>query len=136
MPPANDVKLGAGEPARTSRQRRRSVDELVTIYWRDIPAQVTATYQGEKGSWLLDERFQLAIDRAATVAGLTDADQYVLEWRRVTRPADGDPQAAAHAFAQELQQQYPPERLTALIDSGGLEPSTNGSSPPSESTTP
>ncbi|MDA9241727.1 virulence factor, partial [bacterium] len=60
------------EPTDAPRRRRRAkTDEIVTIYWRDIPAQVTATTDGNKGSWLLEERFQVAIDRAAAVAGLT-----------------------------------------------------------------
>ena len=95
---------------------------MVTIFWRDIPAQVTASVDGAKGSWLLEERFQVAIDRAAGVAGLTDADDYVLEWRRVAVPFDGDPQAGAQAEAERLQDDYPRERVRALVDNGGLDP--------------
>ena len=47
---------------------------LVTIYWRDIPAQVTAQRGRSREKALLDARFQDAIDRAAIVAGLTDTD--------------------------------------------------------------
>ena len=104
-----------------SRRRRGNADELVTIYWRDIPAQVTATKNGEKGSWLLDERFQVAIDRAASVAGLTDDDDYVREWRRATQPCSGPAQASAEAEAHRLMTDYPADRLRALIERGGLE---------------
>ena len=46
---------------------------LVTIYWRDIPAQVTAQRGRSREKALLDARFQDAIDRAALVAGLSRA---------------------------------------------------------------
>ena len=103
------------------RRRRASNNQLVTIYWRDIPAQVTATADGEKGSWLLEERFQVAIDRAASVAGLTDADDYVLQWRRVSQTCTGDPEFAARIEAERLQDLYDRDRVRALVDNGGLE---------------
>ena len=56
--------------------------QLVTIYWRDIPAQVTAQRGSNREKALLAARFQHAIDRAAMVAGCTDPDSYVAEWRR------------------------------------------------------
>lgn len=95
---------------------------MVTIYWRDIPAQVTATLNGEKGSWVLEGRFEKAIDNAATIAGLTAADEYVQEWRRVTAPCPGaDPELAAKAEAERLQDLYPRDRLRELAGNGGLE---------------
>ena len=48
--------------------------QLVTIYWRDIPAQVTAQQGRNREKALLDARFQHAIDRAAMVAGMDDTD--------------------------------------------------------------
>jgi len=104
------------------RRRRSNASELVTIFWRDIPAQVTASANGEKGSWMLEERFQKAIDNAATVAGLTDADDYVLEWRRASQPLTGDPEVAAKAEAERLEELYPRDRLRELVGNGGLEP--------------
>jgi len=104
------------------RRRRAKSNEMVTIYWRDIPAQVTATADGEKGSWLLEERFQVAIDRAAGVAGLTDADDYVLQWRRVSGPCVGDPEVVARSEAERLQQLYDRDTISELVDNGGLDP--------------
>jgi hypothetical protein len=112
------------------RRRRTSTNELVTILWRDIPAQVTAHVDGAKGSWLLEERFQVAIDRAATVAGLTDADAYVLQWRRVSQPCAGDPRAAARSEAERLQQQYSRERVRALAENGGFDPHSSATPEP------
>lgn len=115
----------------SGRRRRSATNELVTIYWRDIPAQVTAVCDGQKGSWLLDQRFQVAIDAAATVAELTDADDYVLEWRRVSTPCQGDPQAAAETEAARLEAAYPPPRVRALVTNGGLDPNPDPQTPAS-----
>ena len=104
------------------RRRRTKVNEMVTIYWREIPAQVTATTNGKKSSWLLEKRFQLAIDSAAGVAGLTNADDYVLQWRRVSEPCAGDPEAIAQSEAARLHGLYTSERVRKLIDNGGLTP--------------
>ena len=104
-------------------RRSRGGPGLVTIYWRDIPAQVTATTEdGTKEQVLLHQRFQVAIDRAAAVAGLTTTDEYVAEWRRVATSIDGDPIAAARTTAQRLDDQHPRDVLEALVANGGLEP--------------
>ena len=102
-------------------RRNRGGPGLVTIYWRDIPAQVTATTEdGSKEQVLLHQRFQVAIDRAAAVAGLTETDDYVNEWRRVAASVDGDPAAAAHATAEQLDTEHPRDVLEALVANGGL----------------
>lgn len=104
-------------------RRRRGGPGLVTIFWRDIPAQVRAdTADGDTERLLLEPRFQHAIDRAATVAGLTDTHSYVAQWRRESAGIDGEPAAAAHARAAELDRAYPRDRLEALVANGGLEP--------------
>ena len=108
-------------------RRRRGGPGLVTIYWRDIPAQVTATdVDGGTEKVLLDDRFQVAIDRAATVAGLTETQAYVNEWRRETEPVDGDPVEAARTVAQQIDITYPRDRIDALIANGGLDPANPG----------
>ena len=102
-------------------RRGRGGPGLVTIYWRDIPAQVTATTEdGSKEQVLMHQRFQVAIDRAAAVAGLTETDDNVNEWRRVTTTVDGDPVAAAHAMAEQLDNEHPRDLLEALVANGGL----------------
>ncbi|MDG2027047.1 MAG: virulence factor [Acidimicrobiales bacterium] len=105
------------------RRSRRGGPGLVTIYWRDIPAQITATTaDGDTEKVLLEPRFQHAIDRAAHVAGLTDTNDYVQEWRRVSTTVDGDPAAAAQDTADTIHSDYPRDRLEALVAAGGLEP--------------
>ncbi|MGB1682145.1 MAG: virulence factor [Acidimicrobiales bacterium] len=102
-------------------RRGRGGPGVVTIYWRDIPAQVTATTEaGAKEQVLLHQRFQVAIDRAAAVAGLTKTDDYVNEWRRVATGVEGDAIAAAHAIAEQLDTDHPRDVLEALVANGGL----------------
>ena len=103
-------------------RRRSSTPQLLTIYWRDIPAQITASSGREQAKALLTDRFQHAIDRAATVAGLTDTDSYVNEWRRETVEIGGEIDHEADAAAAQLEAAYPRERLEALVRNGGIEP--------------
>ena len=93
---------------------------LVTIYWRDIPAQVTAQRGRSREKALLDARFQDAIDRSAIVAGLADADSYLAEWRRVTAGCNGDMAAEVAAEVARLEDAYPGDRLERLIRAGGV----------------
>ena len=94
---------------------------LVTIYWRDIPAQVTAQRGRSREKALLDARFQDAIDRAAIVAGLTNTDSYLAEWRRVAARCNGDMAATVAAEVARLEDAYPWDRLERLIRAGGVE---------------
>jgi hypothetical protein len=95
--------------------------QLVTIYWRDIPAQVNAQAGRKRSQVILDQRFQLAIDRAAMVAGKKTAQDYIEEWRRESKPCSDDLEAEAAAEAARLDAAYPRERLNALVDRGGVE---------------
>jgi hypothetical protein len=96
--------------------------QLITIYWRDIPAQVTARAGRRKAGVQLPDEFQVAIDRAAVVAGKHTTDEYLAEWRRVASPCDGDLNTAAEAAAAALQAEFPPQRLKRLVANGGVDP--------------
>ncbi len=115
-------------PARRGGRRRRNDDgSLVLISWRDIPAQVNGGSGESRVQRILPRRFQRAIDRAAMVAGKTQASQYVGEWRRTVIPADGDdPEAAAIAAAARLEESFPRERLDEFVRTGGWDPENNG----------
>jgi len=103
--------------------RRGRGPQVVTIFWRDIPAQVSATgADGAKEQVLLHQRFQVAIDRAAQIAGLTSTDDYVSQWRRMASTPPGDPAEAARAIAAAFDRDYPQDRLEALVANGGLTP--------------
>lgn len=96
---------------------------LVVIYWRDIPAQVNAQAGRKRAQAILPNRFQLAIDRAAMVAGLKTAQDYIGEWRRESTPCSDDLETEAATEAARLDAEYPSERVNALVDRGGLEAS-------------
>lgn len=92
---------------------------MVVIRWRDIPAQVSATAGGVKHTRVLDDRFQHAIDRAAAVAGLTDTQSYVAEWKRDTHPLDEPPDVAVARMVEHLHTSFDRVRLEALVARGG-----------------
>ena len=93
--------------------------KLVTVYWRDIPAQVVARAGRQGAKVLLEPRFQQAIDRAAMRAGKGSSDLYLEEWRRESAPFDGDPEQAARAAAAALESRYDDAVLERLVKSGG-----------------
>ncbi|MXZ29935.1 MAG: hypothetical protein F4X37_04390 [Acidimicrobiia bacterium] len=112
-----------GPAAGRRRRRRDSGGGLVIIRWRDIPAQVNAGSGDEKVQRILPRRFQRAIDNAAMVAGKSEASQYIGEWRRTSRPSDGEaPEAAALRVAAELEALFPAERLASFVATGGWDP--------------
>ncbi len=112
---------------RPTRRGRRGGPGLVAIYWRDIPAQITVTgADGETEKILLEPRFQHAIDRAAHVAGMTETNDYIQQWRRVTREVEGELSSAAQVSAAAIHTDYPRDRLEALVASGGIETQPDG----------
>lgn len=102
--------------------------QLITIYWRDIPAQVNAKTRGDKHQVLLKPRFQKAIDRAAMVADITTASDYVAEWRQEMVAVSGDLTEAAETEAARIDQAFPLERLNAIAAAGGWDPDNAGAS--------
>lgn len=96
--------------------------QIVTLYWRDIPSQVTAKAGRKQAKVLLPERFQEAIDRAAMRARLRDSDSYLEHWRR-GEPQDcgEDLEAEAVRIAAGIEAAYDEARLKALVEAGGEE---------------
>ena len=83
---------------------------------------MTAT-DGERTARVqLAERFQLAIDAAAMKAGLVGSEQYLDEWRRDTRSCGEDLEGETAVEADRLEALHTPERVRALIRSGGWRP--------------
>ena len=104
-------------------RRRGGAPTLITISWRDIPAQLTARVGDEQHKVLLHARFQHAIDRAAAVAGLTATQDYVQQWASEPSPlGEGDVQARLDQRCAELEAAYPRARLEAIVAAGGLDP--------------
>ena len=94
---------------------------MTTIWWRDIPAQVTARDGRRSSKIVLHPRFQVAIDKAAMRAGKKQWDQYIEEWRKEARPCGDDLEAEAKAEAERLEAAYDKHRLAQLIQTGGVE---------------
>jgi hypothetical protein len=110
------------QTARRSSRRRSATPSVNTIYWRDIPAQLTARGADESSKVLLHARFQHAIDRAAAVADLTKTDEYVAEWRTESAPlAEGDVNAQLDQLCADIEGQYSRDRLEAIVANGGLD---------------
>jgi len=98
--------------------------ELTVIYWRDIPAQLTATDGSASVRVALPDRFQEAIDEAAMAAGLVGSDDYLAEWRRETRECGPDLSREVDAEAARLEAAFTPDELQRVVDAGGSDSST------------
>jgi hypothetical protein len=94
---------------------------LTVLWWRDIPSQVSAGQGRGAARVALTDRFQQAIDRGAARAGLQASDDYLEQWRRVSRPCGDDLSAEAATEAARLELEYTEDRLKLLEAAGGLE---------------
>jgi hypothetical protein len=97
------------------------VPELTVIWWRDIPAQVTAREGRTRAARELPPRFQEAIDAAAMRAGLIGSDAYMEEWRRVPRGCGDDLEAEVAREAERLDAGFTDEALDRLVRANGQE---------------
>ena len=95
--------------------------QLITVYWRDIPAQVIGRAGRSKHKKELDHRFQVAIDRAAMRAGRGSSDAYLEDWRRDTEMVQGDIEALVIERVAELEARFPEDYLERVVKNGGLE---------------
>ena len=97
---------------------------LITLYWRDIPAQVIAERgrgrKREQAKIEVPRHFSSAIDAAAMRDGKDSTDDYLSEWRRSEPEECGeDLNAEAANRAAALGCEYTPEILRALVKNGG-----------------
>ena len=99
---------------------------LITLFWRDIPAQVIAESgrgrNRQQAKIELPRRFAIAIDAAAMRDGADSTDDYLAEWRRSEPvPCGDDLDAEAATLAANLETDYPAERVRKLVESGGFD---------------
>ena len=94
--------------------------KLITIYWRDIPAQVTAKAGRKTAKIQLSDRFQEAIDMAAMRAGKGGSEEYLEGLRRVETECSSDLDAEVKKAAQILEDQFDTEALQAIVKSKGI----------------
>lgn len=97
--------------------------QLQIVYWRDIPAQVIVKAgRRNVAKRELSLRFTEAIDMCAMRTGAAETDDYLAEWRRADPvEVSDDLETEAEKAAAALEQEYPKERLVALVKSGGQE---------------
>ena len=96
--------------------------EVVTIFWRDIPAQVNGQDGRDRHQVLLSSKFQRAVDRAKRKAGIYTAEEDIAQWRRTSEacPEGVDHATAAAAHATALEIEYSREFLGKLAYAGGF----------------
>ena len=94
--------------------------KLISIYWRDIPAQVVGREGRTNVKKELEPRFARAIDRAAMRAGRGSSDAYLEDWRRVTEIVSGDLEAIVANRVAKLQSEFDPETLETIVKAGGI----------------
>jgi len=94
--------------------------KLISIYWRDIPAQVVGRQGRTNVKKELEPRFAKAIDRAAMRAGRGSSDAYLEDWRRETETVSGDLDAIVAERVAKLESEFNDEFLEAVVKAGGI----------------
>jgi len=94
--------------------------KLIVIYWRDIPAQIIGQQGRKRHKLELPQRFAAAIDRAAMRAGRGSSKAYLDDWRRESRPCEGDVQQIVDEEAARLNALFPDDFLEAVVKAGGI----------------
>jgi Virulence factor len=94
--------------------------KLISIFWRDIPAQVVGRVGRTNFKRELPPRFVKAIDRAAMRAGRGSSEAYLADWRRESEEVSGDLEQLVAERAAALESRFPDEFLEAVVKAGGL----------------
>ncbi|MDP6993259.1 MAG: virulence factor [Woeseiaceae bacterium] len=94
--------------------------KLISIYWRDIPAQVVGRQGRTNVKKELEPRFAKAIDRAAMRAGRGSSDAYLEDWRRETEMVSGDLEAIVAERVAALEDKFNDEYLESVVKAGGV----------------
>jgi len=97
------------------------LNKLITVYWRDIPAQVIAR-KGRKTAFKkeLHPRFQRAIDRAAMRARKQSEDASLADWRRESEPCGEDLEKTVDEVVTRLETKWTVELLDTVARRGGV----------------
>lgn len=93
--------------------------KLISIYWRDIPAQVVGRTGRTNVKKELAPRFAKAIDRAAMRAGRGSSDAYLADWRRETELVSGDLDTLVAERVAELESRFDDAFLESVVKAGG-----------------
>ena len=96
--------------------------KLISIYWRDIPAQVVGRRGRTNVKKELEPRFAQAIDRAAMRAGRGSSDAYLADWRRESEMVSGDLEQIVADRVAELEARFDADYLEKVVKAGGQIP--------------
>lgn len=96
--------------------------KLISIYWRDIPAQVVGRAGRTNVKKELAPRFAKAVDRAAMRAGRGSSDAYLADWRRETELVTGDIEVLVAERVAELEARFDDTYLETVVRAGGRVP--------------
>ena len=96
--------------------------KLISIYWRDIPAQVVGRQGRTNVKRELEPRFAKAIDRAAMRAGRGSSDAYLADWRRETEMVSGDLEQIVAERVAALESRFDDDYLEKVVKAGGQIP--------------
>jgi hypothetical protein len=96
------------------------VTEYQVTSWRELPSLVVARDGDQVVKVPLPQRFQEAIDEAAMRLGETSSEAYLDGWRRSEwTEAAGAPAEVAAGVAADLEEQWPAQAVTDLLDGIG-----------------
>lgn len=94
--------------------------QVTVVYWRDIPAQIIVKAGRKAAKRELSARFQEAIDMAAMRAKAIGTDAYLNDWRRdAVAECDGDLEAEADKWLDQLDKEYDDARIDILVANKG-----------------
>lgn len=94
--------------------------DLITVYWRDIPAQIIVKKGRATAKRELSLRFTEAIDMCAMRTGAHETDDYLAEWRRGTpEKVSDDLETEADKAVAAIEGKYTKDHLKRLIQSEG-----------------
>ena len=93
--------------------------QLITVYWRDIPAQVIAKERRKSEKVQLSERFAPGNRCCRDARGQGRNRCLLEEWRRVSENCGDDLKSAVEVRAAKLEESYDREKLIELIRNHG-----------------
>ena len=96
--------------------------QLITRYWRDMPAMITVKAGRKQAKRPLPETFEKAIDAAAMRCGADQSDDYLAGFRTsVPVEVSDDIEAEADRALELILRDYDSERLRELIKNNGYD---------------
>lgn len=96
--------------------------QKITVYWRDIPAQIIVKKGRTSAKRELPDIFIKAIDQCAMRNGAKDSEAYLADWRREAPVEVSDNLEKEATIAHDaLIADYPSSRLAQLVSQSGFE---------------